>query len=427
MTAPSQTFRVTSLAALEAMTASDDREALADALVQGIKERAVALAAYGEIFDGHGDLLRRALDRIGEAAKGYATKVNVESLKELMASLRFVLDGIGTEDAAIRKQAIDTLLEIQSRVSFFEREYLIGKSAESVAPSRGGAFHVSLERVAKGGLRIPRTRRPRTILLINPSQESVYGKFSVLPHPSLGLLYVGTALNHAGHRVSILDADSIGLTREALMTVLRDEAIEVVGIITVTPIYNKVVELCAAIKDAFPRIVTVIGGIHPTVSPMQSMQAAVIDYGVKGEGEQTMLDLMEGLNGDRPLADIPGLLYRENGVVRQNRERPLIDDLDSIPAPDWSLLRKSVYSYPDALHHPAFPVFTSRGCPSRCTYLPDQEHVHPQASHAKRHQCGRRNRAFGPHPGRTGNPHLGRRLHRQSRPGLRHPGRDEAA
>lgn len=361
---------MTSLDGLRAGTAGGPPESV---LAARIKERAVAPAVYAELLATDPGLLAGALDRIAEAAQAYATKVNLESLKELMASLRFAKDGLGATDEPTRRRVVDTLLEIQSRVSFFEREYLYGKVEKSTLPprpedSRGGSFHVSVERRAKGGLVIPKTRRPRNILLVNPSQESVYGAFAVLPHPSLGLLYVGTSLDRAGHKVSILDADSAGLTRDMLMAILRDEAIEIVGVITVTPIYKRVVQLCAAIKEAFPSIVTVIGGIHPTVSPMQAMQAPSIDFAIKGEGEQTMLDLVEALNAEAGLADIPGLLYREDGQVRQNRERPLIDDLDSIPIPDWSLLRKGVYSYPDALHHPAFPVFTSRGCPSRCTY-----------------------------------------------------------
>jgi anaerobic magnesium-protoporphyrin IX monomethyl ester cyclase len=362
-------FSITSLDALRSSAAGADAAALGAAVAEGVKTRAIAPAVYADLVARHGDVLHAALDRVGELSKGYATRVNVESLKELMGSLRFVRDNLESESE--RARVVDTFLEIQSRVSFFEREYLFGKATTEGAKKEsdhGGAYHVSVERVAKGGLVIPKTRRPRTILLLNPSQESVYGQFAVLPHPSLGLLYIGTALSKAGHKVSILDADSVGLTRDGLMALLKDEGVEIVGVITVTPIYNKVVQLCAAIKEVFPQMVTVIGGIHPTVSPAQAMQAPAIDFAVKGEGEQTMLDLVEALNGDRALADIPGLLYREEGKVRQNRERPLIDDLDSIPVPDWSLLRKGVYSYPDALHHPAFPVFTSRGCPSRCIY-----------------------------------------------------------
>jgi anaerobic magnesium-protoporphyrin IX monomethyl ester cyclase len=358
VTTQEQRFSVTSAAALP------DGATLA----QRIKERAVAPAAYAELLATRPETVREGLVLVADAAQGYATRVNVESLKELMASLRSVRDQATTTDPALRKKLVDILLEIQSRVSFFEREYAIGKNVVVAPESGGGSFHVTVERRGKGGLVIPKTRRPRNILLINPSQESVYGSFAILPHPSLGLLYIGTALSKAGHKVSILDADSMGLTREGLFKLLKDEAVEIVGVITVTPIYNKVAQLCAAIKEAFPTIATVIGGIHPTVSPMAAMQAQGVDFAVKGEGEQTMLDLVEALNGDRALADIPGLLYREEGLVKQNRERPLIDDLDSIPIPDWSLLRKGVYSYPDALHHPAFPLFTSRGCPSRCIY-----------------------------------------------------------
>ena len=352
----------------------DDPSAFASHLAALMKERAVAPAVFRSLLGAHPDVLRKAVGRLHRESRVYATHINLESLKELTASLKFVADNLGEGDEESSSRVVDVLLEIQSRVQFFEREYLQGKAMTQPAPEETAgeeseAFRLSVERTSRGGLRIPVTKRPRTILLLNPSQGSVYGQFSVLPHPSLGLLYVGTSLAKAGHRVSILDADSIGLTQDALMDILEKEKVEIVGIITVTPIYNNVAKLCAEIKRTFPGITTVIGGIHPTVSPMQSIQPPAIDFAVKGEGEQTMLDLVEALNGDMAFEDIPGLLYRDQeGSVCQNRERPLIDDLDSIPTPDWSLLRQGVYSYPDALHHPAFPLFTSRGCPSRCTY-----------------------------------------------------------
>jgi anaerobic magnesium-protoporphyrin IX monomethyl ester cyclase len=152
------------------------------------------------------------------------------------------------------------------------------------------------------------------------------------------------------------------------MAILRDEQIEIIGIITVTPIYDNVVQLCTAIKKEFPSIVTIIGGIHPTLVPLESMAPDCFDFAVKGEGEQTILDLVEALNNGGGYSEISGVVYRDGRRLCQTVERPLIQDLDSIPFPDWSLIRKMKYSYPDALYHPVFPIFTSRGCPAACTY-----------------------------------------------------------
>lgn len=338
-----------------------------------MKSPGISRSVFEGLLSTRPDLIGSLANRIGIEAEVYANRVNVESIKEMLRAAKYVYQQVQQRNRNENPLVVDCLLEIQSRVRFYDREFMYGELATAqpimLAPAAKQAnFSISINRTTPGGLRIRETSRPRRVLLINPSQESVYGAFSVLPHPSLGLAYIGTVLKKAGHWVSILDADSMGLTREMLMDILRDEQIEMVGVITVTPIYNNVVCLCTEIKKEFPHIITVIGGIHPTLTPMECMAPDCFDFAVKGEGEQTILDLIEAINQGCSYSQIPGLVYREKGRVLQTGELPLIQDLDSIPFPDWSLIRKLEYSYPDALYHPVFPIFTSRGCPAACTY-----------------------------------------------------------
>jgi len=346
---------------------------IVDQLFSYIKGVGVTRQVFEDLIRNRPDVIGALANKIAADSYIYANRVNVESLKEMLRAAKYVSQHSTVPDREADPLIADALLEIQSRMQYYDREFIYGEvsgsglTMPSTAP-RPTNFVISVSRVGAGQLQILDTSRARRILLINPSQSSVYGTFSVLPHPSLGLTYIGTVLKKAGHSVSILDADSMGLTREMLMAILRDECIEIVGVLTVTPIYNNVVKLCEEIKKEFPSIVTVIGGIHPTLAPMESMAPRCFDFAVKGEGEQTVLDLVEAINVGGSYGAIPGLVYREGGRVLQTAERPLIQDLDSIPFPDWSLIRKMEYSYPDALYHPVFPIFTSRGCPAACTY-----------------------------------------------------------
>ncbi|MCB7128081.1 MAG: hypothetical protein J3T61_00895, partial [Candidatus Brocadiales bacterium] len=227
---------------------AQDPIVVAEHLITHLKVQGVAPTVFRELVNHFPQVVGASVKRIAQEAEIYSTHVNLESLKELMASLKFVADHEGTTEEQVRSQIVNVLLEIQSRIHFFEREYLQGKMKVQRAlrdrppVDKPVTFRIAVERTTKAGLHIPQTKRSRTVLLINPSQESVYGKFAVLPHPTLGLAYIGTVLSKAGHRVSILDADSVGLTRKMLMSILRDEAVEIVGIITVTPVYNRVVQ-----------------------------------------------------------------------------------------------------------------------------------------------------------------------------------------
>lgn len=353
---------------------SEPAGAVAEELFKAVKASGVAKRAFEELIALRPDVIEAFAGKVAAESNIYANRVNVESLKEMLRAAKYVSQHGSAVDRERDPRLAESLLEIQSRIQYYDREFAFGQMSEDrpAAPSPSATkpanFVISISRVGAERLVIRHTSRPRRILLLNPSQSSVYGAFSVLPHPSLGLAYIGTVLKQAGHSVSILDADSAGLTRDMLMAVLREERIEIIGIITVTPIYNNVVKLCTEIKKEFPSVVTVIGGIHPTLAPMESMAPDCFDFAVKGEGEQTCLDLIEAINAGGGYVNIPGLVYREGGKVVQTPERPLIQELDSIPFPDWSIIKKMEYSYPDALYHPVFPIFTSRGCPAACTY-----------------------------------------------------------
>lgn len=207
------------------------------------------------------------------------------------------------------------------------------------------------------------------ILLINPSQEEVYGKLKAPTHPPLGLAYVGAVLEQAGHQVTILDVDCEGISTDGLIEkYIRPPSFDVVGLIVVTPTFKRVVRMCQRFKEANPKLITVIGGIHPTIQPRQSAEPEVVDYVVKGEGEETARELVEALEGKRPFSQINGLVWKQDGRIIENPTRLLAPDLDQLPFPAWHLFTKLRYTYPEGIYAPIFPIFTSRGCPANCTY-----------------------------------------------------------
>jgi len=94
-----------------------------------------------------------------------------------------------------------------------------------------------------------------------------------------------------------------------------------------------------------------------------------IDVVVRGEGEFTMLELVNGLHPGK----IEGITFRDGNAVISNPDRPLFSDLDKLPYPAWHLLDMEFYSKPNVsvgrgLNLRATSVFSSRGCPYRCNF-----------------------------------------------------------
>jgi hypothetical protein len=127
--------------------------------------------------------------------------------------------------------------------------------------------------------------------------------------------------------------------------------------------------VCGAIKEAWPDAsLAVYGAIIPEIQNRVE-QEAFLDYIIRGEPDETVVELFEGCLEENVL----GLHYRRGGAWVDNPSRPLIKDLDSLPFPKWELLPYRRYTLPRSsttVPVPFLPMLTSRGCPFGCHYCP---------------------------------------------------------
>lgn len=205
------------------------------------------------------------------------------------------------------------------------------------------------------------------ILLINPSQLEVYGGVVSPSYPPLGLGYIGAVLERRGHDVKILDMDADAISKENLKEYLSSFNPSAVGITTTTPTFKNA-ELVAKTVKEFINIPIILGGIHATIAPEDCISSKYIDFIIRGEGEQTIIELVDALENKKDVLKIDGLTYKNGKKIIHNKDKELIKDLDSLPFPARHLFNQQKYTYPDALHHPAFPIITSRGCSGFCTF-----------------------------------------------------------
>jgi len=207
------------------------------------------------------------------------------------------------------------------------------------------------------------------------SLEERYGKLSgvgaTLPH--LGLLMLAAVLRKAGHSVRIIDASAQGLGYKETFEDVKKFQPDIIGFTAVTPSIIKTVKLASMMKEAYPSIPIVIGGPHFTAVQEQTLQDyPVFDYGVVGEGEETMIELVEALSAGKTPSNISALAFRKNGEVRFTSPRPPIKDLDFLPFPAWELLDGFPSRYHPALFKykklPATHIISARGCPNKCIF-----------------------------------------------------------
>lgn len=118
--------------------------------------------------------------------------------------------------------------------------------------------------------------------------------------------------------------------------------------------------LAGKIKKEIPRVVTIIGGAHLTAIPEQTMhEFPTFDIGVVGEGEETILELLQCLRDEKDYSHIKGLVYRnQEGVIIKNEERHRILNQDLLPMPAWDLFPPAEEYY----------IQSVRGCPFACVF-----------------------------------------------------------
>lgn len=206
-------------------------------------------------------------------------------------------------------------------------------------------------------------------LFLIPSQEKVYGMKILAPYPPLGVLYTASVLERIGVDVKILDMDIDGLDNNKLLSYIKEFKPDIIGLSATTPVIKEVFMLSDIIKKHFS-VPIMLGGIHPTMNPEDCIRYPSIDFVVKGEGEDTVKEVVsEMLSGSNNFSNVKGLLYKNGKDFYFTGERDLIKNLDDIPFPSRHLLANfSRYKPPDAEYLPVASIMTTRGCIGKCTY-----------------------------------------------------------
>jgi radical SAM superfamily enzyme YgiQ (UPF0313 family) len=193
--------------------------------------------------------------------------------------------------------------------------------------------------------------------------------------PQLGVLSVAAVLEGCGDRPDIVDANNAylayadtpdGLRSDAFATHLAELAIrsnaDLYGFSSICSTYPLSVRVAREIKKRRPYAMILFGGPQASVVDVATLTAfPFVDFVLRGEVEQTLPCLVEELHRDYDYSRVGGLTYRDGSEVRRNPNAPVIEDLDSLPAPAYHL---SSYLQ----NAKAALIELGRGCPFSCTF-----------------------------------------------------------
>lgn len=203
------------------------------------------------------------------------------------------------------------------------------------------------------------------ILLIAPPQTTRH------PQPPLGLAMIAAVLKASSYDVEIIDLTLTKQVENMLSIAIRQNRPDIVGITAVTPLISSVANLARITKEVDASITVILGGPHASILPEATLRSIPhIDVIVRGEGEQTIIELVRTIEKNDSKNKILGITYREGSDIRSTPSRPPIQNLDQLPFPAFDLLPMDKYQLhpPFGRSFPCIPILTSRGCPYRCIF-----------------------------------------------------------
>lgn len=208
------------------------------------------------------------------------------------------------------------------------------------------------------------------ILFIHPNYHSGGAEIAGT-WPPAWVAYLAGALKAAGFgEVKFIDAMTHGIGEEALREMIAEYDPDIVGATAITPSIYKAERLLQVAREAAPRAVTLLGGVHATFMYKQVLpEAPWIDAIVRGEGEEIMVEVARAVADGRwpeARASIKGLAYIVDGKVFATPAAPTVKDIDSVKA-DWSILDWPKYNYIPLGTRVAIPNM-ARGCPFTCSF-----------------------------------------------------------
>ena len=211
---------------------------------------------------------------------------------------------------------------------------------------------------------------------VNPKRER-FGAFarsapSMQPYATLCLAAVCEQYGYTD--IKVIDTEVRELTAREIVDIARSYGPDVVGITVHSITRTYCSDLLNAIRKDCGNATLVAGGPHVKLYPGDLVENGAADYCVSGEADFAFADLVRAIDRGESLEEIPNMVFRRNGETVHVPDRPMIQDMDSLPYPSFHLIADDMRRYhPQVMIYRRRPwtiLLSSRGCPYSCTFCP---------------------------------------------------------
>jgi len=202
----------------------------------------------------------------------------------------------------------------------------------------------------------------------------VYNNESYIHEFPLGLAYIAAVLRKEGIDVEIYNQDMHHYPDEYLTKYLDGNRFDVIGVSIIGGYYQyrKLLKISEAVNKSKNRPFYIIGGHGPSPEPEFFLKKNLADAIIVGEGEITIINLLNALANHKSLSTVKGIAYRNGKNVIVNQRQPLIEDIDTIPYPAYDLFPMEYYRLlptPKCKNTDfSMAMLSGRGCKFTCNF-----------------------------------------------------------
>lgn len=195
----------------------------------------------------------------------------------------------------------------------------------------------------------------------------------------IGLGYIMTSMRQAGYEFDVLDIDGHRHSDAQVESHIRSKSYDVVLMGCIVTGFRYVQDLCAVVRDCHPHARIIVGNSVASSIADTLLACTDVDIAVLGEGDETVVDLLDAIESDRALDSVSGICFLRDGELHATPDRPLINDISSLPFIDYTLLDTDIYIKASSTYLSdqfpvpreemrSLPVNTARGCIAHCTF-----------------------------------------------------------
>ncbi len=185
--------------------------------------------------------------------------------------------------------------------------------------------------------------------------------------PPLSMAWVAAIAERAGHEVILVDARTLGLSREETLEVLKEFEPDLLGFMMTTYMFQETLGWARYLKNEL-KVPVVIGGYNLRVYPRESLMNDVADFGCYKQALKMFPAFLDQLGGDRDYEGVPGLIYKKGNDIVVNAPHPDEENFDEFPNPARHLLPNEMYAEFPTERKNFTVMVTSLGCPRKCVF-----------------------------------------------------------